>query len=163
MKRASAPSAADQAATFAACPPAPACVTASASAPGESGSSNRTITSRRRSPRQTTRTARIVPWTESRRAVVFRRSSSAGWSVRQPRLRQRGAVVLDDIQSAELPRDSLRSRARRVTERSWSSSSSASAKNQIRFRASSIVWRLMSASPISSERPSRITVSETAR
>src|SRR5512133_3399959 len=54
--RACEPSATDHAATFAACPPGAVSVIASASAPEESGSPSRTITSRSASPRVTTST-----------------------------------------------------------------------------------------------------------
>ena len=85
MQRASAPSDAAQAATFAAWPPAPVRVAARTSSPGASGSSSRTITSSITSPRVAIRTGTIVPWTAT--------TSSDGALVphRRRRRRVRGA------------------------------------------------------------------------
>ena len=85
--RASPPSSATQAATFAACPPGPSRVTASASAPSASGCESRTITSRSRSPSVT-----IIAYHPSMDRGVTplansARSSSAPPSAPRPRSR----------------------------------------------------------------------------
>src|SRR5579862_5549257 len=82
MHRASAPRAAAHAATFAACPPAPARVRARTSPPGASGSSSRTITSSMTSPRVAIRIRTIVPWKATTGLADCARSSSGASSVR---------------------------------------------------------------------------------
>ena len=91
-KRASAPSSRAQAATFAACPPAPVRVVAAWSSPGTSGcvESRR---SRRAAGRRawSSRTSTIVAWTARRAGAGFARLRSAGSSARPGRSRRRAA------------------------------------------------------------------------
>src|SRR5437764_3768241 len=72
MQRACAPRDTAQTATFAACPPAPARVSARTSPPGASGSSSRTITSSITSPRVAIRTSYNRSMDEEDRAARLR-------------------------------------------------------------------------------------------
>ena len=110
------------AATFAAWPPAPVFVVASASAPAASGSLElhdhveQGIADRHDQHR------RIVPWTATRSAAVSAPSSSAGSSARQRPSRRLGAGASASRRSDARRRDSRPSRGRRVTAK-WSSES----------------------------------------